>query len=62
MLPPSYLGSPNLGLLHEELNYVKGKDLPSHQLLWFLASTYLDPGFEPKVKWVFYPRINCYGS
>ena len=23
--------------------------LPSHQLLWFLASIYLDPGFEPLI-------------
>ena len=33
--------------------------LPSHQLLWFLASIYLNPGFEPLIsqRWVprFYP-------
>ena len=27
----------------------KGGDLPSHQELWFLASIYLDPGFEPLI-------------
>ena len=33
--------------------------LPSHQLLWFLANIYLDPGFEPLIskRWArgFYP-------
>ena len=33
--------------------------LPSFQLVWFLASIYLDPGFEPLIsqRWVprFYP-------
>ena len=32
--------------------------LPSHQLLWFLASIYLDPGFEP----LFYPLGQRVGS
>ena len=36
--------------------------LPSHQLLWFLANIFLDPGFEPKIQWVFYPHINWYCS
>ena len=43
-------------------------DLPSHQMLWFLANIYLDPGFKPllsqrcQVKLVIWPCINCYGS
>ena len=42
----------------------KGKvgSLPSHQLLWFLASIYLDPGFEPLIsqRWgsKFHPLVH----
>ena len=43
----------------------KVSTLPSHQLLWFLASIYLYPGFEPLIsqRWVRVPlghRVGCY--
>ena len=31
--------------------------LPSHQLLWFLANIYLDPGFEPLISQRWIPRF-----
>ena len=39
----------NVGCNYLKFLNSKGKvgSLPSHQLLWFLASIYLDPGFKP---------------
>ena len=41
-----------VGCLQNFIELWKGKVgiLPSQQLLWFLASIYLDPGFEPLIR------------